>query len=593
MSTIVNIAAYKFVALDRLPERRQELLECCRRLGLKGTILLAPEGINSFLAGTRKGIDEYLATLRGQPEFADLEVKESLADRQPFNRMLVRLKKEIIAFGVPGIDPAGYTSPRLSARELKQWLDEGRDITLLDTRNDYEYATGTFANAVKLDLQEFRDFPQAVAEQLPERLKERTVVSFCTGGIRCEKAAPFLESVGFQHVYQLEGGILKYFEECGGAHYDGECFVFDQRVGVDPALHETDTTQCYACQAVLTKDDCASPRYVPGRSGPYCHRTDAELTQALVEKRNAELARLTTPLPGSIPYENRRPLSVPERFDRTPVLVFLEGMKTVVSRAGWLAELAAGRVRMKDRPVTADEELRAGMRLEYVMPAATEPPVSAELRVLHEDDAIVVLDKPAPLPMHPCGRFNRNSLQHFIEQLYPKLKLRPAHRLDANTSGVVVCAKTRAVARELQPQFEQGRVKKTYLARVCGSPAEDAFECTAPISREPSAVGARVIDAKGLPAHTCFRVKERHENGTTLLEVEPLTGRTNQIRLHLHHLGMPIVGDPLYLRDGAFGASQTLRPDEPPLCLHAAALEFTHPLTKKTVRFISPSPSWV
>lgn len=593
MNSIVNIAVYKFVTLDRLPERRLELLELCNGLGLMGTILLAPEGINSFLAGTREAIEEYLATIRQQPEFADLEVKESLADRQPFNRMLVRLKKEIIAFGMPGIDPARYTSPRLPAKELKRWLDEGRDVKLLDTRNDYEYATGTFDNAIRLKLEEFRDFPQAVAEQLPEEMKEQTVVTFCTGGIRCEKAAPFMESVGFKQVYQLEGGILKYFEECGGAHYHGECFVFDQRVGVDPELHETETTQCYACQAVLTPEDRESPTYVPGRSCPYCHRSEEELTQALVEKRNAELARITQPLPGSAPYENRRPLNVPERFDRVTVIEFLEGMKTVVSRDGWLAECEAGRVRMKREPVSPDFVLRAGMRLEYVIPATTEPPVSPDLRVLFEDDAIVVLDKPAPLPMHPCGRFNRNSLQYFLEQLYPKLKVRPAHRLDANTSGVVVCSKNRAVARELQPQFERGRVQKTYLALVNGSPEQDEFECRASISREPTAVGGRAIVEDGLPAHTRFRVRERRADGRTLLEVEPLTGRTNQIRLHLHHLGLPIVGDPLYLANGETGESQTLKPTDPPLCLHAAKLQVTHPLTKEKVSLVSPSPDWV
>jgi UPF0176 protein len=592
MSEIVNIAAYKFVTLDRLSERRTELLQLCERLGLRGTILLAPEGINSFLAGSREAIDEYLKTLRGRPEFADLEVKESLADRQPFNRMLVRIKKEIIAFGVPGIDPSKYSSPRVTPRELKRWLDEGRDIKLVDTRNDYEYAIGTFDNAIRLELEEFRDFPRAVAEQLPESMKKQTVVTFCTGGIRCEKAAPFMESVGFEDVYQLEGGILKYFEDCGGEHYRGECFVFDQRVGVDPGLRETETTQCYACQAVLTCEDRESPAYVAGRSCPYCHRTPAESIRALLAKRNAELVRLINPLPGSIPYENRRPLHVPERFDRMSVIEFLDALKTVSSREGWLSECAAGRVRFNGRAVDADFPLRSGMRLEHVTPEATEPAVSPDLRVLYEDDAIVVLDKPAPLPMHPCGRFNRNSLQHFVELLYPKLKVRPAHRLDANTSGLVVCSKARSVARNLQPQFEQGNVEKTYLALVRAAPVEDEFECAAAISRDPAMAGGRVIVEDGLPARTRFRVRERRADGTTLLEVRPSTGRTNQIRLHLQHLGMPIVGDPLYLADGELGRTQTLTPEDPPMCLHAFALEFTHPGTLEPTRFESPPPAW-
>ena len=152
--------------------------------------------------------------------------KESPSAEQPFNRMLVKIKKEIIAFGVAGIDPASRPTPKLSARELKQWLDEGRPVTLLDIRNDYEVRMGTFRGARRAGIDHFREFPAAV-QQLPAELKQQPVVMFCTGGIRCEKAGPFMEQAGFQNVHQLDGGILKYFEECGGAHYDGECFVFE------------------------------------------------------------------------------------------------------------------------------------------------------------------------------------------------------------------------------------------------------------------------------------------------------------------------------------------------------------------------------
>ena len=161
MSQVVNIAAYKFVTLDRLEERRTVLRALTERLGLKGTILLSEEGINSFLAGSRQAIDEYLSTLRQEPEFADIEVKESLSDDQPFSRMLVRIKKEIIAFGVDGIDPREKTSKRITAKELKQWYDEGREFTILDTRNDYEIELGTFKNAIPAGVNHFRDFPEA------------------------------------------------------------------------------------------------------------------------------------------------------------------------------------------------------------------------------------------------------------------------------------------------------------------------------------------------------------------------------------------------------------------------------------------------
>ncbi|HWY29436.1 MAG TPA: rhodanese-like domain-containing protein, partial [Candidatus Acidoferrum sp.] len=192
MERIVNIAAYKFVSLPELRSLRSRLLALCRGWGLKGTILLSEEGINLFVAGAGESIESLLAELRSIPGLEDLSPKFSVADHQPFRRMLVRLKKEIIAFGVEGIDPAQRTSPKLGASELKQWLDEGRPVTLLDTRNDYEVKLGTFKNAVPIGIDHFRDFPAAI-RKLPPQLKEQPVVMFCTGGIRCEKAGPFME----------------------------------------------------------------------------------------------------------------------------------------------------------------------------------------------------------------------------------------------------------------------------------------------------------------------------------------------------------------------------------------------------------------
>lgn len=266
---IVNIAAYKFAELQGLPELRERLKFQCRSLELKGSILLSPEGINLFIAGEAPAVESLLATLRSIPGLENLNEKRSESDDQPFNRMLVKIKQEIIAFGIEGINPSRYTSPKVTAKELKRWLDEGRSFTLLDTRNTYEVKLGTFAGAVTLPLRHFRKFPEAV-DALPEELKQVPVVSFCTGGIRCEKAAPFLEMSGFREVYQLEGGILKYFEECGGAHWEGECFVFDKRVGVDPALRETGSQLCFACTEPLTPEELKDPRYVYEVSCPYC-----------------------------------------------------------------------------------------------------------------------------------------------------------------------------------------------------------------------------------------------------------------------------------------------------------------------------------
>ena len=275
MNTITNIAAYKFASLIDLKPLRERLIRDCKQWGLKGTILLSPEGINLFTAGARPDIDKLLAELRAVPGLESLEVKFSESDHQPFHRMLVKIKREIIAFGVEGIEPVRNPAPRIAARELKQWLDEGRPVTLLDTRNDYEVKLGTFRNAKVIGIQHFRNFPDAV-RRLPAELKQQPIVTFCTGGIRCEKAAPFMIREGFEQIYQLDGGILKYFEECGAAHYDGECFVFDQRVGVDPTLHETESAQCHACQTPLTATDQLDTRYVAGKSCPYCYRSTEE-----------------------------------------------------------------------------------------------------------------------------------------------------------------------------------------------------------------------------------------------------------------------------------------------------------------------------
>ena len=189
---IVNISCYKFVPLDNLDERRTTIRRRAVELNLKGTVLLSHEGINLFVAGPPDAIHQFVDYLRSDPAFADLQPKESANEYQPFNRMLVKVKKEIIAFGIEGVVPAQRTSPKLPARELKKWLDEGRKVHLLDTRNDYEYDLGTFDNAIKMGLDHFREFPDGVA-RLPEELKDEPIVMFCTGGIRCEKAGPFME----------------------------------------------------------------------------------------------------------------------------------------------------------------------------------------------------------------------------------------------------------------------------------------------------------------------------------------------------------------------------------------------------------------
>ena len=240
MTHIINIAAYKFVSLDHLEERRAALLERTQAQALKGTILLTPEGINLFLAGTQENIDQFLVWLRQDPAFTNIEVKYSISSDVPFKKMLIKIKREIIRMNHPTIRPEAGRAPAVDAQTAARWITEGHDdagrpVVLLDTRNDFEVDAGTFEGAIDWRLTKFTEFPQAVLDHKDE-LAGKTIISFCTGGIRCEKAAIYMGEVGVENVYQLEGGILKYFEETGGIGYRGNCFVFDERRTLDPTL---------------------------------------------------------------------------------------------------------------------------------------------------------------------------------------------------------------------------------------------------------------------------------------------------------------------------------------------------------------------
>ena len=211
MNTVLNISCYKFITLDDLSTRQASYLEKAIELALKGTILLSEEGINFFLAGSAKDVKAYVDFLKIDPKLSDLHPKESWSSVQPFKKMLVKVKREIIRMNHPTIKPENARAPSVTARQLQSWLRTGKDIT------------------------HFGQFPEKVKQDL-ESLKDKTIVSYCTGGIRCEKAAIYLREIGLEHVYQLEGGILKYFEEVGEEHYEGNCFVFDDRRAVTTAL---------------------------------------------------------------------------------------------------------------------------------------------------------------------------------------------------------------------------------------------------------------------------------------------------------------------------------------------------------------------
>jgi UPF0176 protein len=240
VNKVLNVSAYLFVALPDAAALREPLLARCQALGLKGTILLAEEGINLFLAGQEGPVRALLAELRADPRLAGLRAKESWSDTVPFQRMLVKHKREIIRMNHPAIRPSAGRAPALDAATLKRWLDQGHDdagrpVVTLDTRNAFEVDYGTFAGAIDWRLAKFSDFPEALREHTAD-LQGKTVVSFCTGGIRCEKAALVMQEAGLTDVWQLEGGILKYFEEAGGAHFRGTCFVFDEREALEPTL---------------------------------------------------------------------------------------------------------------------------------------------------------------------------------------------------------------------------------------------------------------------------------------------------------------------------------------------------------------------
>ncbi|MEI7862190.1 MAG: RluA family pseudouridine synthase [Planctomycetota bacterium] len=590
---VTNISAYRFAPLDGLKKLRAALTEACQQGGLKGTILLSTEGINLFVAGPLAAINSLLEVVRAVPGLEGLEPKVSESLEQPFSRMLVRIKKEIIAFGIEGIDPARAPAPRVSPRELKRWLDEGRPLTLLDTRNDYEVELGTFKSAVPIGIGHFREFPAAVAK-LPPLDQQHPIVTFCTGGIRCEKAAPYLIRAGFGQVFQLDGGILKYFEECGSEHFNGECFVFDKRVGLAADLGESGHGLCYACRSLLTREELVDPLTVPGVSCPRCYTSPEEMQRLSLEAHRAKLRQVTDPLPGREPLDNFRPLSIDARHDGGTMAEFLADVFPQVPASRWLERVANGEVLNDHRqPIGVDQRVRAGERYATRERLQVEPDVNADIEIIHEDDALIVVNKPAPLPMHPSGRYQRNTLQGFLQQVYAPQQPRPAHRLDANTSGVTLFTRTARFARQLQPQFAQGEVKKRYLARVVGHPPEDLFSCAASLATEPGRLGSRKIAAEyGAAATTECEVLRRFSDGTTLVMVRPTTGRTNQIRVHLWHLGWPIVGDATYLPDGRLGDTQTLGVDDIPLHLHAWQVSFRHPQHFDAVVFEAPPPEW-
>ncbi|MGI0153646.1 MULTISPECIES: rhodanese-related sulfurtransferase [Idiomarinaceae] len=286
-------ALYKFVEFNDFAEFREPLYQAMISNDVKGTLLLAREGINGTICGTRTGIDKVLDFLRQQAVFADLEHKESPSDTQAFYRTKVKLKKEIVTMGIDWVDPKNVVGTYVDPKDWNALIRDP-EVLLIDTRNDYEYAVGTFEGAINPKTESFREFPEYVKEHL-DPSQHKKVAMFCTGGIRCEKSTAYLKSLGFNEVYHLKGGILKYLEEVPEEEtsWHGDCFVFDQRVTVSHGLKQGNYDQCYACRMPITAEEMQSEHYVKGVSCPHCHdKTSTEQKQRFAEReKQIQLAK--------------------------------------------------------------------------------------------------------------------------------------------------------------------------------------------------------------------------------------------------------------------------------------------------------------
>lgn len=288
MSQIIVAALYKFAKLPDYQEMQPGLFDFCVKQDLYGTLLLAEEGINGTVAGTRAGIDALIAFLRADPRFSDLEHKESYADEMPFTRMKVKLKKEIVTLGVAGINPNEKVGTYVAPEDWNALISDP-DVVLIDTRNGYECDIGTFRGAIDPKTTTFREFPAYVSQNFnPGRHKK--VAMFCTGGIRCEKASSLMVEQGFEQVYHLQGGILKYLEKIPPAEslWEGECFVFDQRISVGHGLKVGEYEQCHGCRHPISPEDRASIQFVEGVSCPHCFSSLSEEKRSRFSERQKQ-----------------------------------------------------------------------------------------------------------------------------------------------------------------------------------------------------------------------------------------------------------------------------------------------------------------
>ncbi|EDQ34514.1 putative sulfurtransferase [Hoeflea phototrophica DFL-43] len=286
---VVVAALYHFARLEEHEALQAPLAKLCCTSGVRGTLLLAHEGVNGTIAGSRKAIDAVLAHLRAIPGLSALEHKESSAHRMPFRRMKVRLKQEIVTMGVPDIDPLEDVGAYVDPKDWNALISDPETV-VIDTRNDYEVGIGTFKGAVNPETSTFRQFPEWV-ETAGLDDKTKPIAMFCTGGIRCEKATAFMRAQGFENVYHLKGGILKYLEEVDEREslWEGSCFVFDERVAVTHGLRESDEILCRACRNPVTPEEQASPLFEEGASCPHCYHTRSDKDRERFRARHRQM----------------------------------------------------------------------------------------------------------------------------------------------------------------------------------------------------------------------------------------------------------------------------------------------------------------
>ena len=292
-SGVLVVAYYKFVSLPDYRERREPLMRLCERHGVKGTILLAEEGLNSTMCGPEEGVEAVLESLQSDPAIGELVVKRSWAEEAPFYRLKVRLKREIVGLGMPEVNPNHQVGEYVPPERWNELISDP-EVLVIDTRNDYECEVGTFQGAIDPGTKSFREFPEYVRQNLSDQ-KDRPIAMFCTGGIRCEKSTSFLLKEGFSKVYHLEGGILNYLEKVSPEEslWKGDCFVFDNRVAVNHDLEQGDYGMCRACRHVLSDEDRASAQYVEGTSCPHCFESlsAAQRARAAERQRQVEITR--------------------------------------------------------------------------------------------------------------------------------------------------------------------------------------------------------------------------------------------------------------------------------------------------------------